>query len=132
MNNSGSANVVILKRLTVKKADNNLKSYKYPVTAVTQSQKKNLEAKKFQFTSWIIKPVRRNSEKPHAYQISRNLDQSNNRTIWLTFLSLPHLEDKEIDNSVTLKDNGYFIEGMLSLNQDKQVQFNDQDDRVND
>ncbi len=47
INNIGGANVVILKRLTIEEAEDNAEDYIYPVTSSTQSQKKNLEAKKF-------------------------------------------------------------------------------------
>lgn len=60
MTNIGGANLVILKRPIVEEAEHNSKSYTYPVTATTQSQKKNLKAKKFQPISQVTNPARRN------------------------------------------------------------------------
>lgn len=40
MNNIGAANVVIVKRPTIEEAEDNDKTYIYPVTADSQSQKK--------------------------------------------------------------------------------------------
>lgn len=63
MNNIGAANIVILKQCIIKEVDNNLEDHIYPVTAATQSQRNNLETKKFQLISQIIKPAGKNSEK---------------------------------------------------------------------
>ena len=121
MNNIGGANVVILKQPKVEKADDNVESYTYPVTAATRSQKNNLEAKKFQPISRVTKPAGRNSERSFAYQTSRNFDRLNNRTIWSSCLSPPLLEDEEMDDSTTLKDDSYFMRGALPPGQNKQV-----------
>lgn len=45
--NIEAANIVILKQPTVEKVDNNFENHIYSIIATTQSQKKNLEAKKF-------------------------------------------------------------------------------------
>lgn len=66
MNNIGVANIVILKQPMVEKVNSDYESHIYPIIAAIQSQKKNLEAKKFQTTLCVIKPVGRNSEKPIA------------------------------------------------------------------
>ena len=66
MNNIADANVVILKRPTIKEADNDFKDHTYPNTAVAQSQKKNLKAKKFRPILRVTKLARRNSERPIA------------------------------------------------------------------
>lgn len=105
------------------KTKDNSKSYTYPVTAATQSQKKNLEAKKFQPISRITKLVGRNSEKSLAYQASKNQDQLNNRTTWSLFFFSPPSEHKEIEDSTIIKSNSYGIRGVLSPGQDRQVQF---------
>lgn len=102
MNNIRGANVVILKRPTVKEAESDCESHIYPVTATTWSQKKNLEAKKFQPTLRVTKPARRNSEKSIANQILRNQDRLNNRTMRLSSLSPPLSKDEEIEDSVTV------------------------------
>ena len=69
------ANVVILKQPAVEEVNSNYESHIYPVTAATQSQKKNLEVKKFQPMSRITKPAGRNSKKPIANQILENKDR---------------------------------------------------------
>ncbi len=89
MNNIGSANVVILKRPTIEEAEDNAENYIYPVTSATRSQKKNLEAKKSEPTSRIIKAVGRNLERTLTNQASKNQDQLNNRNTWSPSLSLP-------------------------------------------
>ena len=69
MNNIGGANVIIMKRPIVEDVESDYESYIYPVTAATRSQKKNLEAKKFQPTLGVTKPAVRNSERPIAKQV---------------------------------------------------------------
>ena len=60
MNSIEGANVVILKQPTIEEEENNAEDYIYPVTSATRSQKKNLEAKKFQPTLRITKVLGRN------------------------------------------------------------------------
>lgn len=132
MNNIGGANVVILKRPTVEEAESDHESHTYPVTAATRSQKKNLEAKKFQPTSRITKPAGRNSERPIANQVLRNQNRLNNRTMPSLSLSPPPSEDEEMEDSVTVRGNSYGMRGALHPGQDKQVQFESQDDGVYD
>ena len=74
MNNIEGANVVILEQPNVEEVDDNLKyPPTYPINAATQSQKKNLESKKFQPTQ-VTRPVERDSEKAFANQTLRNLN----------------------------------------------------------
>lgn len=56
----------------------------------------------------------------------------NNKTIRSPSLSPSPSKDEEIEDSVTVRDNSYRIRGTLHLGQDKQVQFENQDDRVYD
>lgn len=93
MNNIRGANVVILKWPTVEEVESDYESYTYPVTADTQSQKKNLEAKKFQPTSRVIKPAGRNSERHPANQVSQNQDRL--RAVRSLFHSRPFLKIKK-------------------------------------
>lgn len=88
MKNIGGANVVILTRPAVEEVEDNIQDHTYPVTAATRSQKKNLEAKKFQPISRVTKPAGRNSERSLAHQTSKNLNCLNERTPPIT-LSLP-------------------------------------------
>lgn len=69
MNNIERINVVILKQPTVKEVDSNYESHIYLITTATRSQKKNLEAKKFQPMLRITKPAGRNSERPIVNQV---------------------------------------------------------------
>ena len=120
MNNIGGANVVILKRPTVEEADSDCESHTYPVTAATRSQKKNLEAKKYQHTSRVTKPAGRNSERPIANQVLRNQDRLNNRTMRSPSLSPPPSEDEEMEDSVTVRGNSYRLRGALYPGQDQE------------
>ena len=130
MNNIGGANVVILKRPTMEEADNDLEDHTYPVTAATRSQKKNLEAKKFQPTSRVTKPAGRNSEKPIANQVLRNQDRLNDRTMRSPSLSPPPPEDDKMEGSTTIRADSHGMKSALHPGQDRQVQFEDQDDGV--
>ena len=132
MNNIGGANVVILKRPTIEEAEDNVEHYIYPVTTGTRSQKKNLEAKKFQPTSRITKAVGRNLERTLTNQASKNQDLLNNRNTRSTSLSPPPLEDEEMEDSVTVRGESHVMRGALNRGQEKQVQFENQDDKVHD
>lgn len=105
MKNIGGANVIILKRPTIEEADDNSEYHTYPVTAATQGQKKNLEAKKFQPISRATKPAGRNTKKSLAHQALRNKDRLNNRTMRLHSLSPPPPEDEEMEDSATTGDS---------------------------
>ncbi len=132
MNNIGGANIVILKRPTIEEAEDNAKDYIYLVTAATRSQKKNLEAKKFQPTSRITKVVGRNLERTLTNQVSKNQDRLNNRNTRSPFLSPPYSEDEEMEDSVTVKGDSHVMRGELHPGKEKQVQFENQDDKVHD
>ena len=81
MNNIEGVNVVISKRPTVEEADHDFENCIYPITAAIQSQKRNLEAKKFQHTSQVTKPAGRNSERSLSNQTSKNLNRLSERAI---------------------------------------------------
>lgn len=66
INNIRGANIVVLMRPIAKKVEHDFKNYVYSITAATWSQKKNLEAKKFQPTLRVTKPVERNFKKSLA------------------------------------------------------------------
>ncbi len=132
MNNIGGANVVIPKRPTIEEAEGNAEDYIYPVTAATRSQKKNLEAKKFQPTSRITKAVRRNLERTPTNQASKKQDRLNNRNTRSPSLSPFPSEDEEMEDSVTVRGDSYVIRGAFHPGQEKQVQFENQDDKVHD
>lgn len=72
MNNIRSTNIIILKQLTIEKANINLKNQIYLIIAATQSWKKNLKIQKFQLISQIAKWAGRNSERLLIYQASKN------------------------------------------------------------
>ena len=132
MNNIGGANVVILKRPTAEKADHDSENHVYPITAATRSQKKNLEAKKFQPTSRVTKPAGRNSEKSLGNQTSKNLNRLSERTIRSPSLSPPPPEDDEMEDSVTIRGDSYGMRGALDPGQERQVRFEDQNDGAYD
>lgn len=69
MNNMGEVNVIILKWSTIKEVKSDYESHTYPVIIATWSQKKNLEAKKFQLMLRDIKPAGRNSERLIANKV---------------------------------------------------------------
>ena len=115
MNNIRVANIVILKQPTVEEADDNLEYLPtYPINTATRSQKKNLESKKFQPTR-VIRPVGRDSEKVLANQISRNLNQLNNKTTPSSSFFPPPLDDKEMEKSGTIGSDNYGMRGALPL-----------------
>ncbi len=130
MNNIGSANVVILKRPTMEEVEDNTEDYIYPVIAATQSLKKNLEAKKFQPTSRIPKAVERNLEETITNQASKNQDRLNNKNTRSPSLSPLFSEDEEIEDSVTVRGDNHVIRCALHPGKEKQVQFENQDDKV--
>lgn len=132
MNNIGRANVVILKRPMIEEADDDSEIYTYPVTAATRSQKRNLEAKKFQPTSRVTKPAGRNLERSLAHQESRNQDGLNNRTTRPPSLSPPRPGDDDMEDSATVIGDKYGMSGVLTPSQDKRVQFEEEDDGVYD
>ena len=132
MNNIGGANVVILKRPTIEEVKDNAEDYIYPVNAATKSQEKNLEAKKFQPTLRITKAVGRNLERTLTNQVSKNQDRLNNRNTRLPSLSPPPSEDEEMEDSVTVRGDSHVMRGVLYPGKEKQVQFENQDDKVHD
>lgn len=85
MNIIGGANVVILKRPTIEEAKDNDKNYIYPVTAATQSQEKNLEAKKFHPTSRVTNSAGRNAEMALSQNIQEKMLRAPSCTIGPTF-----------------------------------------------
>lgn len=113
VNNIGGANLVILKQPTVEEADDNPKDHTYLVTAATYSQKKNLEAKKFQPILRVTKPEGRNSERPLAHQTLKNLNRLNERTTRSPSLSPPPPEDDEMEDSATIRGDKYDMRGAL-------------------
>lgn len=120
MNNIGGANIVIMKQPIVEDAKSDYESYIYLVTSATWSQKKNLEAKKFQPMLYITQPVIRNSEKLIAKQVLQNKNRL--RTVWSLFFSPPPSKNKEMEDIVTVKGiSSYGIRGALLPGQDKQV-----------
>ncbi len=132
MNNIGSANVVILKRPTIEETEENVKDYIYPVSAATRSQKKNLEAKKFQSPSRITKAVEWSLERTLTNQASKNQDRLNNRNTRSHFLSPSPSEEEEIEDSVTVLGDSHVMRGVLHPGKEKLVQFENQDDKVHD
>ncbi len=132
MNNIWGANVVILKRPTIEKTEDNTEDYIYPVTAATQSQKKILEAKKFEPTLRITKAVRRNLERTLTNQALKNQDRLNNRNTQSLSLSPPPSEDKKMKDSITVRADSHVMRGVLHPGWEKQVQFENQDDKVYD
>lgn len=131
MNNIGVANVVILKQPMVEEIDSNYESYIYHVTVATQSQKKNLEAKKFQPMTHITKPAGKNSEKPIANQVLQNKDRL--RAMQSFFFFPPPSKDDKMGDSITLRGrNSYRMRDALPPSQDKQIRFETQDNGVYD
>lgn len=120
INNIGGANIIIMKRPKVKDENSDYESYIYPVTSATWSQKKNLEAKKFQPTLRVNKPAVRNSERPIAKQVLQKKNRL--RTVRSPSLSPPPSEDEKMEDSVIVKDNSsYGMRSSLLPDQDKKV-----------
>ena len=136
MNNIRGANVVILKRPTEEEIEKDPKNYLYPITTVTRSQNsappKVPRTRNSQPTSRVTKPVERNLEKSVTNKALRNLDQLNERTNRSSSLFPPPPEDKEIEDSATIRGDNYKMRGTLFPGQDKQVQFENQDDGVHE
>lgn len=82
--------------------------------------------------SRVTKPAGRSSERSIAHKTSRNLNRLNDRMTRFPSLSPPPLEDEGMEDSTTVRNNSYRTRGALSLDQDKLVQFDDQDDGVHD
>ena len=121
MINIGGANIVILKRQTIEKTEDNTEDYIYPVTAATRSRKMNLEAKKFQPTLRITKVVGKNLKRTLTNQASKNQDRLNNRNIRSPSLSPLPSEDEEMEDSVTVRGDSHIIRGVLYPGKEKQV-----------
>ena len=130
MNNIGVANVVILKGPTIEETEDNVEDSIYLITAAIQRQKKNLEAKAFQPTSRITKAVGRNLERILTNQALKNQDQLNNRNTQSPSLSPSPSKNDEMEDSVTVMGDSHIMRGELHPGQEKQVQFENQDDKV--
>lgn len=90
----------------LKKTESDYKNYIYPVTTTIWSQKKNLEARKFQLISNVTRPSWKNSEKLIRNQVLQNKD-------WLRAVQSPsHLplssKDEDIEENVIMKDNSSY------------------------
>ena len=134
INYIGGANVVILKRPTEEEAGSGYENFAYPITAAPQKSAPPgvPRPRNFKQTLRVTKPAWKNSEKSVAHQAFKNLDQLNESTVRSPSLSPPSPEDEEVEDSATVRGNNYGMRGALNFGQDKQVQFEDQDDGVDD
>ena len=113
INNIGMANVVILKRPTVKETGNDFEHHhKYPIAALTQSHElapaKLSEPKVLQPTLQVTAPVTRIADRPLAQQVSRNLERLNEKITQPPSLFPPLSEDDdEMGDSATARGDSY-------------------------
>ena len=138
MNNIGMANVVILKRPTVKETGNDFQHHhKYSIAALTQNHRlapaKLSEPKVLQPTLQVTTPVTRIADRPLAQQVSRNLERLNEKITRPPSLFPPLSEDDdEMGDSATARGDSYGLRGALYPGQDQHIQFEKQDDGAHD